>query len=96
MRFILALCVLLLGVPALACDSNCRVRDQVAVPEAPPSPPSRDCDTDGCSRDSIILFGRVLGVTEDVNNPNQKTITLGDPNAPVVFGGPHQSPGYRP
>jgi hypothetical protein len=90
MRFILALCIMLLGVPALACDSNCGVRDEVAVPSVPPSPPSKDCETDGCYREPVLLFGRVLGVTEDVNNPNQRIITLGDPDAPVVFGGPHQ------
>lgn len=76
MRFILALYVALLGVPALACDSNCGVPDAVAVPDTPPSPQAKECDTNDCDSEPVMLFGRVLDVTQDMNNPNQEIIIL--------------------
>jgi hypothetical protein len=76
MRFILAVYVALFAVPALACDSNCGVRDAVAVPETPPSPQGKECDTNDCDSEPVMLFGRVLDVTKDVDNQNQEIIIL--------------------
>ncbi len=84
----LVLCVALWGVPAFACDSNCGVRDAVAGPDVPASAQDKGCNAEDCGGEPVILFGRVLEVTRDVDNPNQKIITLGQPDAPMVFPGP--------
>ena len=89
MRFILALCIVLFGVPALACDTNCGALDDGTASNVPP-PQSKNCDAKDCDSEPVILFGRVLDVTEDVNDPNQKVLTIGPPDAPMVLKGLHR------